>query len=99
VKTALTEIDELVDYCDERCKSFVRAWAGKKLPLPVVGFELQDDGRVCAQAELAWPVQQVAAVLPEGVDAHPAFEKQGWKVLDATDLTGKEAKLRELLGV
>lgn len=79
---------------------FVRAWAGKKLPLPVVGFELQDgDGRVCAQAELAWPAKKVAAVLPEGVDGHPIFEKHGWKVLDATDLTGKEAKLRELLGV
>ncbi len=99
VKTALSATDELVDFCDERCKEFVRSWAGKKLPLPVVGFELQEDGRVCAQAELAWPTQKVAAVLPEGADAHPAFEKQGWKVLDATDLTGKEGKLRELLGV
>jgi hypothetical protein len=100
VKTALTEIDELVDYCEDRCKSFVRAWAGKKLLLPVVGFELQDgDGRVCAQAELAWPAKKVAAILPEGVDARPAFEKQGWKVLDATDLTTMEAKLRELLKV
>ena len=26
-------------------------------------------------------------------------EKHGWKVLDATELTGKEAKLRELLGL
>jgi hypothetical protein len=99
VKSALSEIDELVDYSDERCKAFVRAWAGKNLPLPVVGFELQDDGRVCAQAELAWPAKKVAAVLPEGVDARPAFEKQGWTILDATELTGKEPQLRELLGV
>jgi hypothetical protein len=99
VKSALTETDELVDFCDERCKEFVRAWLENKLPKPVVGFELQDDdGRICAQAELAWPDQQNAAVLPEGADARPAFEKQGWNVLDATELTGKEPQLRMLLG-
>ncbi len=99
VKAALTEIDQLVDYCDERCKAFVRAWTGKKLPVPIVGFELQDDGgRICAQAELAWPAKKVAAVLPEGADARPDFEKQGWKLLDATDLTKQEPLLRELLG-
>src|SRR5262249_19603104 len=36
VRSALSEIDELVDYCDERCQPFVRSWAGAKLPLPVV---------------------------------------------------------------
>jgi len=98
IKTALTETDELVDYCDERCKEIVRSWAGKKLPLPVVGFELQDSsGRVCAQAELAWPAKKVAAVLPEGADARPEFEKQGWKVVDATDLANQQKALRTLL--
>jgi len=100
VKTALTKTDELVDYCDERCQPFVRSWADRKLTLPVVGFELLDGSkRVCAQAELAWPTKKVAAVLPEGADARPEFEKQGWTVVDATDLSNQEKHLRELLGV
>jgi hypothetical protein len=100
VKTAMTKTDELVDYCDERCQQFVRSWADRKLLLPVVGYELQDAaGRVCAQAELAWPSKKVAAVLPEGADARPDFEKQGWTVVDATDLANQEKCLRELLGV
>lgn len=99
VKTALTKTDELVDYCDERCQPFVRSWADRKLPLPVVGFELLDGGgRVCAQAELAWPTKKVAAVLPEGADARPDFEKRGWTVVDATDLANREKRLRALLG-
>jgi hypothetical protein len=100
VRSALSEIDELVDYCDERCQPFVRKWAEAKLPLPVVGYELQDGGgRVCAQAELAWLTKKVAAVLPEGAYARPEFEKQGWTVLDATELPKHEKHLRELLGV
>jgi hypothetical protein len=53
VETALSETDELVDRCDERCQKFVRSWAKRNLPLPEVGYELQDDkGWICAQAEL-----------------------------------------------
>jgi hypothetical protein len=33
LRSALSEIDELVDYCDERRQPFVRKWAGAKLPL------------------------------------------------------------------
>ncbi len=96
----MTETDELVDYCDERCQPFVRSWADWNLPLPDVGFELLDGGgRVCAQAELAWPTKKVAAILPEGADARPDFEKRGWTVVDATDLANQEKHLRELLGV
>ena len=54
VETRLSETDELVDLCDERCQEFVRSWAKQGLPLPEVGFELLDEkGRVCAQVELA----------------------------------------------
>ena len=78
VETALSETDELVDLCDERCQEFVRSWAKRKLPLPEVGFELQDDkGRVCAQAELAWPDRKVAAVLPEGGDQRRRVREAG----------------------
>ena len=28
-------LDEMLDYCDERCRSFVRSWSEKGLPLPL----------------------------------------------------------------
>ena len=99
VETALSETDELVDFCDLRCQEFVRLWAQRGLLLPEVGYELQDEKRqVCAQAELAWPAAKVAAVLPEGGDHGTTFEQQGWTVFDAADLTGHEAQLMSLLG-
>ena len=100
VAPGLTETDELVDLCDERVQAFVRSWAKRGLPLPEVGHELQDDrGRICAQAELAWPERKVAAILPEGGDAQTAFERLGWTVFDATGLPAQEAQLRTSLGV
>jgi hypothetical protein len=100
VETALTETDELVDVCDERVQTFVRSWAKRGLPLPEVGYELQDDqGRIRAQAELAWPERKVAAVLPEGGDGWAEFERRNWTVFDATELSGQEPQLRSSLGV
>jgi hypothetical protein len=99
VGTALSENDELVDLCDERCQGFLRSWLGRKLPAPEVGFELPDErGRVCAHAELAWPSHKVAAVLPEGGDQRTPFERRGWTVWDATALADHETELRSLLG-
>ncbi|MFI5458919.1 MAG: DrmB family protein [Isosphaerales bacterium] len=95
VETALSETDLLVDLCDERCQEFVRSWSKRKLPPPEAGYELQDGhGRVCAQAELAWPDRKVAAVLPEGGDYRTSFEELGWTVFDAADLAKHEAELR-----
>jgi hypothetical protein len=99
VGTALSEDDELVDLCDERCQGFLRSWLGRKLPAPEVGFELPDvRGRVCAHAELAWPSHRAAAVLPEGGDHRTPFEGRGWTVWDATALADHETELRSLLG-
>jgi hypothetical protein len=98
VETALSKADGFVDLCDERCQGFVRSWLKRGLPPPEVGYELQDDvGRVCAQAELAWPWKEVAAVLPEGGDARSPFEQRGWTVFDVTELDRHEAQLRSLL--
>jgi len=100
VETDLSETDKLVDLCDERCKEFVRSWAKRSRPMPEVGFELLGDkGRVCAQAELAWPDRKVVAVLPEGVDVRGEFEGRGWTVFNATDLAKVEDRLKASLGV
>jgi len=80
------KLDELLKYCDERCRSIVRACADQGRPLPEVGFELQDEqGRVCAEAELAWPSKQVAVFLPEQDGAEADFVTQGWKVFSTKD--------------
>jgi hypothetical protein len=100
VETKLTETDELVDLCDERCQEFVRSWATEGLPLPEVGYELLDEKkRVCAQAELAWAGRKVVAVLPEGIDVTDEFEKRGWTVFNATELAKVEDELKQSLGI
>jgi hypothetical protein len=84
--TPPTQLDELLAYCDERCRSLVRTCAAEGRPLPEVGFELQDkQGRVCAEAELAWPSKKVAVVLPDQADAAKAFAEQGWRVFSTED--------------
>jgi Domain of unknown function (DUF1998) len=99
VESTLSATDELVDLCDERCQEFLRSWSQRKLPMPEVGFELPDDrDRVCAHAELAWPSRKIVAVLPEGCDQRPEFEKRGWTVWDATALVDHETELRTILG-
>jgi len=56
LETALSETDERVELCDERCQEFVRSWSKWELPPPEIGYEIIDGtGRICAQAELAWP--------------------------------------------
>ncbi len=64
--------------------------------MPEVGFKLQDDsGRVCSDAELAWPDQQVAVVLPDRLDAVEVSREQGWTVLVADEVS--EDQLLDLL--
>lgn len=82
-------------YCDERCQDVLRACADQGGPLPEVGYELQDEqGRVCAEAELAWPSKQVALLLPEQAEAEAEFVTQGWKVF-CTE--GEQQKLLDAL--
>ena len=90
------EAEEALRFCDERCRHLVQACIDYELPLPVVGYELQDDGgRVCADAELAWQQQRVAVLLPERPEGMEAFRSQGWNVFLAPDLP--EGRLLELL--
>jgi hypothetical protein len=81
-----SELEELLEYCDERCRDVVRSCSEEGKPLPVVGYELQDEqGRVCAEAELAWPSEKVAVLLPEQAEAAEDFAAQGWKVFSTED--------------
>jgi hypothetical protein len=58
---------------------------------------MDERGRVCAGAELAWPDKNVAALLPEDFDKRSAFESRGWKVFDATELKKKQDEIRSLI--
>ncbi|MEP7341953.1 MAG: DUF1998 domain-containing protein [Acidobacteriota bacterium] len=97
-KPVSPEYAEALDHCDERYRDFVQSWAEKGLPLPDVGYELKDEsGRICAQAELAWPERNVAVLLPEDCDRKPAFESRGWRVFNAADLTKLTSQLQTLM--
>ena len=90
----LSLAEELLAYCDERCKDLIRDCGQQGKPLPEVGYELQDDqGRVCAEAELAWPSKKVAVLVPEHQEAIEAFKVQGWKVFSVDDLAAQTHKL------
>ena len=92
--TAKRDGDELLEYADERCRSFLQKWVVRKLPLPIVGFGLQDDeGIVIAEAELAWPEQKIVALFSDA-EGKEAFEAVHWQVYDAADL---EENLDELM--
>jgi DEAD/DEAH box helicase domain-containing protein len=76
---------ELLVYCDPRCHDLLRSVVVRGCDVPKIGFELQDDQeRVCAEAELAWPDKRVAVVLPERIAAHEMFRERGWNVFDLT---------------
>jgi hypothetical protein len=74
---------ELITYCDPRCHDLLREVVARGCGVPEIGFELQDEqGRVCAEAELAWPDKKVAVVLPERIIAADNFRGRGWSVFD-----------------
>lgn len=98
-KVVAPEIAEILRYCDQRCQGIVNACVEHSLPLPVVGHELTDQqGRVSADAELAWPSQKVAVLLPERMEATEAFKAAGWKVFSVADLADQQPLLVFLKG-
>lgn len=53
------------------------------VPLPEVGFELQDaDGAIVAEAELAWPEQRVAGLRDAQAAVAGVFSSKGWAALE-----------------
>ncbi|GAA3726853.1 DEAD/DEAH box helicase [Plantactinospora mayteni] len=74
-------------------ESLVQALIRRDLPVPVVGYELGDQGW---QAELAWPEERVAVVLsgaaedPEVQDRDGAYAGAGWHVRTAREWSADE---------
>ena len=70
-----------VDADEGTLEGLVQQLAQRNLPVPVVGYELGDQGW---QAELAWPDRRVAIVLtgspedPETEDRDRAYAEAGW---------------------
>ena len=69
----------------------MRSWAERELPLPEVGYELQD-GRGGSVPRRNWhgPQRRSPPCSPRGSTQRPEFEKRGWKVFDATDLAARK---------
>jgi hypothetical protein len=65
------------------------------VPLPdEVGFELEEDGEVVAECELAWISRKIALLLDHHADTEPAWIARGWQTVFASAgwparLTGK----------
>jgi DEAD/DEAH box helicase domain-containing protein len=76
---------DLLIYCDPRCHDLLRTIVGRGSTVPELGFELQDDeGRVCGEAEMAWPAKKFAVVLPERTESAKTFRERGWSVFEPT---------------
>ena len=60
----------------------LRQLAAAKVQPPLAGYESADGrGRVAAEAELAWPDQRVAVLLPEQHDLGTVWQQAGWRVV------------------
>ena len=70
----------------EALRSPMQNWAANRLPAPEVGYELADEaGRVQAEAELAWPQQQVVVLHGEQTEKASLFKQAGWQVCSVGD--------------
>ena len=91
-------IAELLELCNESCRRLIRACAAHGKPLPVVGYELEgSDGRVCGEAELAWPSAKVAVLTEAQAEFTAVFESQGWKLFRAGETADSEHTILGLI--
>jgi DEAD/DEAH box helicase domain-containing protein len=55
------------------------------VPVPdEVGYELEDDGEVVAECELAWTSRKVVLLLDLNADSEPAWTARGWQTVTAS---------------
>jgi ATP-dependent helicase YprA (DUF1998 family) len=92
------EGSELLEYADERCRGFLKKWIAEGLPLPVVGYGLEDaDGIVIAEAELGWIGRKIVARFPDQ-EGKESFVAAGWTVFDADRLEELMNELVKTMG-
>ena len=64
------------------------------LDLPFVGFELDKNGEIIAEAELAWEENKLVILTEEQIDYKEIFEANSWLVFD--DKSNSDEILKEL---
>ena len=76
----------------------LRQLAQRALPAPELGHELADAaGKVVAHAELAWPSQRIAVLLPNQEHHRMHYEESGWRVLAVEPEGGLSGALLDTL--
>ena len=68
------------DLANPSLASFLEQLLQRRLAWPVIGFELEANGRVAATAEVAWPDRQIAVFGPELAADQEIFCLAGWRV-------------------
>ncbi|MEV4481700.1 DEAD/DEAH box helicase [Micromonospora coxensis] len=87
------EVLQYIDPDESALERLVQQLARQQLPVPVVGYELGDDGW---PAELAWPERRIAIVLtgttgdPETEDRDRAYAQAGWYAKTAQQWSADE---------
>ena len=74
---------EAMELVDPRLRGLLTSLFRRRVPTPVVGFELaRDTGAVLAESELAWPARKIAVVLADRPEWKASFEKADWRVFE-----------------
>ena len=68
------------DLAHQGVTALLRQVLQKRLLWPVIGYELEENGRVAATAETAWPDCRLALIAQEMVADHETFNHAGWRV-------------------
>ncbi len=71
---------------DEQIKDIAIELAKYNLDLPFVGFELDDDGEIIAEAELAWEEKSLVILTEEQLGYKSTFEAKNYLVFDGSSI-------------
>jgi DEAD/DEAH box helicase domain-containing protein len=76
---------DVMDQAMEFLQAGLKELLDAGLPVPdEVGFELEEDGEVVAECELAWTSRKVVLLLDHHADTEPAWIDRGWQVVMAS---------------
>jgi DEAD/DEAH box helicase domain-containing protein len=74
------ELPPDLEHADRKIAPLLRRMAAARLEWPVIGFELEDDGRITATAEAAWPTAKIALLSEEASQDQDTLRTAGWTV-------------------